>query len=158
MLRFTNYNVVFREIPDEVTLAVNISGCPNRCKGCHSPYLREDIGELLDEASLDSLLSRYVSSVTCVCFMGGDADPEGVERLSLHVRKMFPGIRTGWYSGMVSLPDTVDPASFDYIKTGPYVEELGPLDSPDTNQRMYSVSGDGEMTDITFRFRRKGMK
>ena len=35
MLRYTDYDIVFREIPDETTLAVNLAGCPNRCPGCN---------------------------------------------------------------------------------------------------------------------------
>ena len=47
MLKYTNTDIVFQEIPDEVTLAVNLSGCPCRCPGCHSPQLWGDIGEPL---------------------------------------------------------------------------------------------------------------
>ena len=39
MLKYVNTDIVFQEIPDEVTLAVNISNCPCRCPGCHSQYL-----------------------------------------------------------------------------------------------------------------------
>ena len=35
--------VVFEEIPDEVTLAIEITNCPGMCVGCHSPWLRGDI-------------------------------------------------------------------------------------------------------------------
>ena len=45
MVKYVNTEVVFEEIPDEITLAINVSNCPNQCPGCHSPYLREDIGE-----------------------------------------------------------------------------------------------------------------
>ena len=47
MLKYVNTGVVFQEIPDEVTLAINISNCPCRCPGCHSHYLWEDIGTLM---------------------------------------------------------------------------------------------------------------
>lgn len=59
MLRFHNYDIVFQEIPYEVTLAINISGCPNRCKGCHSPHLWNDIGKVLDESSIAVLMEKY---------------------------------------------------------------------------------------------------
>lgn len=39
MLKYVDTAIVFSEIPDEVTLAINISGCPNKCKNCHSQYL-----------------------------------------------------------------------------------------------------------------------
>ena len=75
MLRYTDYDIVFREIPDETTLAVNLAGCPNRCPGCHSPQLQEPIGEPLTEEVVERLLVRYGAAVTCFCLMGGDAEP-----------------------------------------------------------------------------------
>lgn len=70
MLKFADYDIVFQEVPDETTLALNLSNCPHRCEGCHSPQLREDIGTPLTPESLDSLLARY-PYVTCVGLMGG---------------------------------------------------------------------------------------
>ena len=37
-------SVVMEEIPDMVTLAVDISNCTGLCEGCHSPFLRKDVG------------------------------------------------------------------------------------------------------------------
>ena len=42
MLKYANTQLGFREFPGEVALLINISGCPNKCKGCHSSYLLED--------------------------------------------------------------------------------------------------------------------
>ena len=83
MLRYADYDIVFQEIPDEVTLAINLSNCPNHCKGCHSAYLMEDVGEPLTEESLSTLLGKYGKAITCVCFMGGDASPAEVEQLAV---------------------------------------------------------------------------
>ncbi len=149
-----SYDIVFQEIPGEVTLALNLSGCPNMCSGCHSPHLREEIGEPLDEELLVGLLERYGAAATCVAFMGGDADPREVERLSLFVRRRT-GLKTGWYSGKPALPEDMAVENFDYIKLGPYVESLGGLDSPATNQRFYRVEN-GRMTDMTDAFRKRG--
>ena len=44
MLKYTNTQVVFTEIPNHISLAINISNCQNNCIGCHSPYLKENIG------------------------------------------------------------------------------------------------------------------
>ena len=50
---------------------------------------------------------------------------------------------------------------FNYIKLGPYIEELGPLNNKNTNQRLYQVreerdetTGDSYkgVTDITYKF------
>ncbi|MDR0726037.1 MAG: anaerobic ribonucleoside-triphosphate reductase activating protein [Prevotellaceae bacterium] len=150
MLRFINYDIVFQEIPDEVTLAVNISNCPNRCKGCHSPYLMEDAGAILNENILVSLLERYGNAVTCVCFMGGDSSPQDVERLAAFLQRNY-GLKTGWYSGKSDIPDNCTIHNFNYIKLGPYIERLGGLNSATTNQRFYRVEN-GNMIDITNRF------
>lgn len=155
MVRFYNFDIVFAEVPDQTTLAVNITGCPNRCPGCHSPHLMQDVGEPLDEAAVAALLDRYGSGVTCFCFMGGDARPGEIAALAGVVRRLRPTMLTAWYSGRDALPEGVDPRAFDYIKLGAYVESLGGLSSPTTNQRMYRIAPDGTMDDITHRFRRR---
>jgi len=150
MLKVYNYDVVFQEIPDEVTLAVNLTGCPCHCPGCHSPHLWEDIGEVLDEAMLQRIHAEYAGEVTCICLMGGDADPAAVERLCAYIKEQM-GLRSGWYSGRPELPAGIDLHHFDYVKTGPYIDSLGGLKSPQTNQRLYRVTERG-MEDITARF------
>ena len=149
MVRYHNFDVVFAEIPGETTLALNITGCPNRCPGCHSPHLQADEGRVLDEAELLGLLARYGRSVTCVAFMGGDAGPHKIARLAGTVRKTCPELRTAWYSGREELPEGFEAAAFDYVKLGGWVEALGPLTAPTTNQRLYRVGPDGTMEDIT---------
>lgn len=126
MLRYTDYDIVFREIPDETTLAVNLAGCPNRCPGCHSPQLQEPIGEPLTEEVVERLLARYGAAVTCFCLMGGDAEPHEAARLALFARRLRPALRTGWYSGRAALPEGFDPTGvFDYVKLGPYIAARG---------------------------------
>lgn len=154
MLKYTDYDIVFQEIPDETTLAINLSLCPNGCKGCHSPQLMQDIGEELTEAALDGLLSRYGSAVTCVSLMGGDNDPVAVERMARYIKSL--GKHSAWYSGRQMLPTILDKHCFDYIKVGPYIESLGPLNKPTTNQRLYKIEGE-QMNDITSRFWKKGL-
>jgi anaerobic ribonucleoside-triphosphate reductase activating protein len=155
MLRFINYDIVFQEVPDEVTLAINLSNCPNHCKGCHSPYLMEDKGEVLNEETVFDLLGKYGDSITCVCFMGGDAAPSEVERLASFIHKTKKNqIKTAWYSGKEHLPKGGSLSCFNYIKLGRYDEAVGGLDSPRTNQRFYRIE-DGEMIDMTKCFNNK---
>ena len=116
MLKYAGYDIVFQEIPDEVTLALNLSGCPNGCPGCHSPHLQRDEGEALTPGALERLLERYGREITCVCFMGGDAAPGEVAALARHIARTTGGtIRTGWYSGRPALPPEFDPLAFDYV-------------------------------------------
>lgn len=151
MLKFYNYDIVFQEIPDEVTLAINITNCPFRCDGCHSPHLHDDIGENLDEKTLDSLLDKYGKQITCLCFMGGDRSPEEVAKLSKYIHNKTK-LKTAWYSGNSKLPH--DYTLFDYIKTGQYVEKNGGLRSRTTNQRMFHIVNN-QPKDITERFFKK---
>lgn len=87
MVRYHNFDIVFAEIPCETTLAINTTNCPNRCRGCHSLHLQADMGRVLDEAELCGILARYGRSVTCVCFMGGDAAPHEIAALADVVRQ-----------------------------------------------------------------------
>lgn len=156
MLKYADYDIVFQEIPDEVTLAINISNCPNHCVGCHSAYLMKDVGEVLDGKALDALLAKYGRNITCVCFMGGDADPEGVAYLAGYLKTVKQrNLKVGWYSGKNQLPpEPFSLKDFDYVKIGRYMEEFGPLKSKTTNQRLYKIT-DGELEDITERFWKK---
>lgn len=155
VLKYVNTGIVFQEIPDEVTFSINISNCPNHCPGCHSKYLWQDIGEPLNETALDELLKTVGNDITCVCFMGGDGDMESVQHLADYLHSRYGQFKVGWYSGKIRLPKSVDLLKFDYVKTGPYIAHLGPLNKPTTNQRLYRQLPDGTFADITARFWKK---
>lgn len=152
MVKYYNFDIVFAEIPNEVTMAINITNCPNRCVDCHSPHLQKDIGFELTEEEYTLLIEKYIYDVTCICFMGGDANPQEIEELAQFSKKKFPSLKTAWYSGMASIPETIDQKSFDYIKIGAYIPAKGPLNKPTTNQRLYAIEADGSRTDITSLF------
>ena len=149
MLKFISYDIVFQEIPGEVTLAINLSGCPYRCSSCHSPWLREDVGEALTQDALCGLAKKYGNAITCICFMGGDAAPKEVDCLANFIKtKVEARIKVGWYSGRNVFPPLCSLHNFDYVKLGPYIEQLGGLDSKTTNQRLYRIAN-GKLVDIT---------
>lgn len=152
MLKVASYDIVFQEIPGEVTLALNLSGCPCHCKGCHSPHLWEDIGEELDQSLMESLTGQYKGLITCVAFMGGDQNPQEVLHWAEWVRSI--ALKTAWYSGRTKFPEKKD--SLDYLKLGPYIEALGGLKSEKTNQRLYRKDN-GEWVDITSSFWKKNL-
>lgn len=148
-MKFIDVKEVFAEIPDEITLAISISGCPIRCKGCHSQYLWNDAGEELTTEVLSTLLERHLG-VSCICFMGGDQDPSFINELA-HWVKSHSKVKVAWYSGRDEMVGSVELQNFDYIKLGRWDEERGPLNSPTTNQVLYRVVG-GELENITSRF------
>jgi len=159
MIKYTETQVTFSEVPDEISLCINLSNCYHRCKGCHSPHLQEDVGEELTVDKLQELIDKN-KGITCVCFMGGDNDLMKLYELSTTVHKF--GLKTAWYTGLYfgldSLGDVVVRPivtnSFDYIKTGPYIESLGPLNKKTTNQRMYKKISKKpvKFEDITYKF------
>lgn len=150
MLKYVDAKVVFAEVPDEVTLAINISNCPCQCKGCHSSYLAQDIGTELTFNEVRKLIKKN-SGISCIAFMGGDAEPDKVNTLASFITNHYDSIKVAWYSGRQELSNDIDLYNFDYIKLGPYKEEFGPLNSRTTNQRFYKVSG-RELVDITNKF------
>ncbi len=155
MLKYINYGIVFQEIPDEVTLSINISNCPCRCPGCHSNYLWEDNGEILNEDTLARFVNDFSSSITCICFMGGDAEPAEVNELAKFLNKEYPKLKVAWYSGRTRISSDIDLKNFNYVKVGPYIKHLGALKEKTTNQRLYMVCEDYSLDDITSRFWKK---
>lgn len=152
MLKYVNTGIVFQEIPDEVTLAVNISNCPCRCPGCHSKYLWEDIGTPLTAIEVGQMVAHYGADITCIAFMGGDAEPQYVNTMARYIHREFPNIKVAWYSGRQRIPSYVKKADFDYIKVGPYIAHLGCLKDSTTNQRLYKKAAGDDFTDVTPRF------
>ena len=148
MLKYVDTAVTFAEIPDEISLCINISNCPCHCEGCHSAYLAKDIGTDLTQRALEQFIKEN-EYVTCISLMGGDSDPSIINLLGsvIHMR----GKKSAWYSGRQELSDKIDITNFDYIKLGPYIKNKGPLNNPNTNQRMYKVI-DSKLEDITNKF------
>lgn len=139
-------------MPGEVSLALNITGCPHSCEGCHSPHLREEEGEWLNEENLLTLLHQYGDEVTCVCFMGGDAEPQEVARCSRMVKACSQGrLKTAWYSGSDQWHAAAQEGCFDYVKIGSYRADLGALTDSRTNQRFYRLH-EGQKEDLTHLF------
>jgi anaerobic ribonucleoside-triphosphate reductase activating protein len=139
MLKYFSYQIVFQELPEEVSLCFEITGCPLRCPGCHSPHLRNHkLGEPLTIDLIKELLNEYEDFVTCVLFMGGDW--EGHKLLPLLQEIQNLGYKTALFSGFDDVSDALKD-SLDYLKTGPYIKELGGLDCPETtNQKLVKLT------------------
>ena len=155
MVKYCSTAITFAEVPDEVSLSIQITNCQNRCKGCHSPFLRDDFGEDL-EKDLSNLLERYKEQITCVCFMGEGNDILGLQKCIDLVKKynlktcVYSGEDTGEYSWYLNL---------DYLKVGPYIPERGGLNNKYTNQKMYKITDTFDKNkmytnfeDITYKF------
>ena len=137
MVKYVDTLVTLSEFPNEIALCINISGCPNHCYHCHSQYLSEDTGTILNKESLFNLIEQN-QGITCVGFLGGDQAPNTINWLAKCIKETYPNLKVGWYSGKQELSKDIDLNYFDYYKLGPYIEEKGPLSNPNTNQVFYS--------------------
>ena len=140
-LKYANIQVVFTEVPNEISLAINITECTIHCKGCHSQWLWSNKGKELTKEELINLIEKN-KGITAVLFMGGDNFIEQLIECARNIKYYYPNLKTAWYSGRSDLDDyriKKLETYLDYIKIGPYVKQLGGLDSPNTNQRFYRI-------------------
>ena len=150
MLKYLKTGIVFQEIPDEVSLAIAISGCQIRCPACNQRELWEDKGITLGMTEFQWLLNQN-TGITCVLLLGGEHDIDVLTELFMYAHKR---IKTAWYCGLDMIPrDKLGILQYlDFYKLGHYDAELGGLDSPTTNQKLFrkEVTVDGvEWKDIT---------
>ncbi len=150
MLKVIDIQIGMIEVPDEISLTVGLSGCPFRCPGCHTPIMQSNQGDLIDKV-LWTAIEDNLGGITCVCFLGGDNSLHEVYQLALKIKKDYE-LKTAIYLGASSLAENYFHA-FDFIKLGPYIEKLGGLDSPKTNQRFYQVKNQS-LIDITSVFQK----
>ncbi|WP_299002877.1 anaerobic ribonucleoside-triphosphate reductase activating protein [uncultured Shewanella sp.] len=135
---FFDVQVVFQEVPDEVSLALTICGCPLRCEGCH----RDDIwdpfqGTPLTTHFFKQLLAQYDGLITCVVFFGGEWQPTKLIPLLKLAQQV--GLKTCLYTGMSKIPQRIK-QYLTYLKTGAWQSNLGGLNSKITNQRFINVN------------------
>ncbi len=130
-------DIVLQEVPGQISICFSISGCPVKCKGCHSPFLwKEGNGELLTSDRYIEILNKYKGYANCVLFMGGEWHHDELVQKLTTAREL--GFETCLYTGHESVPDDVMD-KLTWIKTGPWVETLGGLESETTNQRFVEV-------------------
>ena len=102
----------------------------------------------MTEDFLEALIGKYSAAITCFCFMGGDSEPSEIQRLAYWIKEKYPHIKTAWYSGNDTIAVGFDILSLDYVKIGPFRQELGGLKSPTTNQALYVIEPDGNLKRI----------
>jgi len=152
-LKYTHYDIVFQEVPNETTLVFNISDCPYKCSGCHSQYLWDYVGTYLSD-DIDSVIDKYSEMITCVCFMGGDQNISELSELLFKVKYVYD-LKTCVYSGNNNSKVFDNILQYlDFLKIGSYKEEHGGLDSTNTNQKFYKITN-CKLDDITNLFHKK---
>lgn len=142
-------NVIFQEVPGEISLSFSITGCGLHCIDCHSPYLQSvENGELLTWDVIDKKLAEYKSYISCVLFMGGDKYENVMFDFLMRIKKIE--LKTAMYSGHEDIPHNLK-LYLDYYKVGCYNPSFGGLDCESTNQRFYAKKN-GAWLDKTAQF------
>lgn len=144
-LKYIGYAITFQEVPDEISLVFNISGCPYKCDGCHSTFLWEYIGDyLLDD--IEYVIKKYIDYISCVCFMGGDQNKGDLIKALKICREKYH-LKTCLYTGNDNHNYLKDLFPYlDWIKIGRYDEsnlsenhkEFG-VRLASTNQHLFKV-------------------
>lgn len=138
-MRYSGLQIVFQEIPDEISLAIHFTGCPLKCRGCHSSDLwNSDVGNYLDASQFDQIVTHYSKYISCVVFMGGEWQLASLIEM-IHIAKL-KNKKTALYTGLQidEVPEELTQI-LDYLKYGPYIQELGGLSSKTTNQRLLNL-------------------
>lgn len=139
LMRFSYPQIVTQEVPGEISLALSISGCPLNCKNCHSTEtFDKNFGDELTTKTLDKMIAKH-KYVSCVLFYGGEWYMDELEGFLKHIKAK--GIKTCLYTGReLDYFSKEFLLNLDFIKVGRYIESLGGLKEPNTNQRFYRLS------------------
>lgn len=147
-MKYVSYEIVFQEVPCEISLAFSIAGCNIKCKDCHSKFLWEDKGKYLTCNELNKFLNKYSNYISCVLFYGGEwHEKELIEYLKICKDEK---LKTCLYTGLDDVNDNIK-KHLNYLKTGPFIKKFGPLTSPTTNQRFYNLDTNSDITNHFWR-------
>ena len=127
-LYFYTKNIVFQEVPNEVSLSFSIAGCPNGCKNCSWNNLELKPKQLTDEL-YNKLLKKYKGYASCVLFLGGEWNQDALINDLKQAKNA--GYKTCLYTGKEDVSNEIK-QQLDYLKVGPYVESRGGLNNPNT--------------------------
>lgn len=140
-----NTDITFNELPDNMAYAIELGACKQHCVGCHSPELQEEdvpLTSLLD--ILEEAQDAIDAGADAIVVMGGTNNKHITEESLIALLQDLSDIApTGLYSGsedeerdkMIALE-----GHCTWLKTGPYVDTLGGLESTRTNQRFYRIT------------------
>ncbi|MFD1292512.1 anaerobic ribonucleoside-triphosphate reductase activating protein [Lutibacter holmesii] len=136
-MNYSEIEIVLQEVPGEISICFSITGCGVQCKGCHSSFLwNKHNGTKLTEEVYKSILTKYNGFASCVLFMGGEWCLNELTNYFKIAKNL--GFKTCLYTGETEIPKKLK-VELTYLKTGPWVESLGGLNSKKTNQKFIEV-------------------
>lgn len=139
-MRIAKIDIAFNDA-DDVSINVWLPGCKLNCKGCFTPDLKKfnagfdvPMNEVLDRVKERMELTKIV------CLIGGNPpDHENILELTKRIKEL--GATVWMFSGyeFEKIKNEEWVRYCDYIKAGPYMEELQSKDYryASTNQKLY---------------------
>ncbi|WP_196888859.1 anaerobic ribonucleoside-triphosphate reductase activating protein [Aureivirga sp. CE67] len=136
-MNYKDIQIVFQEVPGQISICFTITGCSLHCKGCHSKDLwKKSNGSYLSKEKYLNVLKKYQGFATCVLFMGGEwHNDELIDFLKIAKKINY---KTCLYTGEEEIKNSLL-TELTWLKTGAWNENLGGLDSIRTNQKFIEV-------------------
>lgn len=134
-----NMGITLNEVPNKVAVFVEFSNCHLKCEGCHSNHLHSDMfdGEKTDIKYILSYVEKQIDKgAEYIVLMGGDTNGVPKEDLYLLIDRLAEIAPVMLYSGSEDTSILTE-TNLTLLKTGGYIEELGGLLSPTTNQKVF---------------------
>ena len=133
--------ITLNEVPDKIAYFIELGSCTQRCKGCHSEELWEEVKSPMSlEDVLRGAEKVVESGANAIVLMGGTCNKMSTQDLLKVLDGLSEIAPTCLYSGLDDEKLNrffAEETNITWIKTGSYKEELGGLSSPTTNQRFY---------------------
>ena len=129
----------FIDYPDKTAMIVFMAGCLHNCKGCQNPELQDPNHGV--NTSTEELIQTFQKMSLCDCVVFSGGDPLYQTPALLEACEAFSKIcEIGVYTGhkLEDVPQELF-SQINFLKTGPWIEEMGPLSSPTTNQKCWDI-------------------
>lgn len=137
--------VTLTEIPDHISVYFEIGGCVQQCHNCHSLHHQER-GDTVDvDYVVRYAIHQAEHGATACVLMGGTTSKYlSKQNLAQVINRLSPILPVGLYSGAEVDDYFMSNKNLRWYKAGAYVEALGGLAAPTTNQQFYQRDKDGE--------------
>ena len=112
-------------------LEIYLAGCKGNCKGCHNPEMKSfDVGTELNCEEYEKIEEKIKSDlVENIWILGGEPIDRNIYELDLLIYRLSFILKPIWLFTRYELRDIQllinnDLLDVDYIKVGPYIQEL----------------------------------
>lgn len=142
VIPLVDFGFTFNEIPDKFAFYLEMGECMQGCPCCHSPELQEDLKMKSSILEIRELAEQAIDDgANAIVVMGGttskNLDKGTLVRLLQELSCVAPvclysGRNAEWEDKRIA-----DAGDCTWLKTGSYIDALGGLESPRTNQRFF---------------------